>query len=93
MGQLEDFRGQLLAEDFDENVGFFARLFEKDDVFRVRKLTVNWGKEYNCALMFMDGMVNTEVLNLSVIQALLQSKETPSKGDITEHIKDKVHGH
>ena len=90
MGQLEDFRGQLLAEDFDENVGFFARLFEKDDVFRVRKLTVNWGKEYNCALMFMDGMVNTEVLNLSVIQALLQSKETPSKGDITEHIKDKV---
>ena len=32
MGQLEDFRGQLLAEDFDENVGFFARLFEKDDV-------------------------------------------------------------
>ncbi len=90
MGQLYDFKGQILTEDFDENIGFFKRLFDKDDVFRIRKLTVSRGREYRIAVMFMDGMVNTEVLNQSVIRALLTNGETPKQGDLTEYIKDEV---
>ena len=90
MGQLYDFKGQILSQDFEENISFFIRLFEKDDVFRTRKLTISRGKEYRVAVMFMDGMVNTEVLNQSVIRALITDTGNPDNGDLTEYIKDKV---
>jgi len=90
MGQLEDFKGRLLTEDLEENLGFFSRLFQKDDVFRIRRLTVTKGRKYRCAVMFMDGMVNTEVLNQSVIRALFTNGEVDNSTEITEYIKDKV---
>lgn len=88
--QLEDFKGQILTESLEENIGFFKRLFQNDDVFRIRRLKITRGREYGCAVLFMDGMVNAELLNQSVIRALLTIGETPEEGDITEYITSEV---
>ncbi len=88
--QLQDYKGQILSEDFEENISFFKRLFERDDVFRIRRLEVTRGRGYKCAVMFMDGMINTEILNQSVIRALLTCGETPESGDITDYISSRV---
>ncbi len=88
--QLEDFKGQILTESLDENISFFTRLFQNDDVFRVRKIKVTRGRDYGCAVMFMDGMVNTEILNQSVIRALLTNGEGAGEGNITDYIMSEV---
>ncbi len=88
--QLSDYKGQILTNSLDENLSFFSRLFEKDDIYRVRELKITRGREYRCAVMFMDGMVNTELLNQSVIRALLTCGEQNPEPDLTEYIEHRV---
>ena len=68
--QLSDYAGKTLTESIDDNLEFFRALFTKDAVLRIRELKMR-PNELRAALLYMDSMVNTDVLNESVIRPML----------------------
>ena len=81
------FEGKTLSENLKENVKYIKEIFLNDDILRIRELTTQTGTK--CVLFFFDGMVNSEVLNESVVRPLLtfNQKYVGSKADFAvEHI-------
>ena len=81
------FEGKTLSENLKENVKYIKEIFLNDDILRIRELTTPTGTK--CVLFFFDGMVNSEVLNESVVRPLLtfNQKYVGSKADFAvEHI-------
>ena len=71
---------------FDDDLEGFRRLFARDATFRVRSFRSRIGGR--CALLYLDGMVNTEVMNESVVRPLLLAE--PAEGDAVELIRERV---
>ena len=81
------FEDKTLSKNLKENVKYIKEIFLNDDILRIRELTTPTGTK--CVLFFFDGMVNSEVLNESVVRPLLtfNQKYVGSKADFAvEHI-------
>ncbi|MBR2043367.1 MAG: spore germination protein [Clostridia bacterium] len=61
--------GKKLSGNLDTDLNFLKEIFENDDILRVRRINMTKGQE--CALLFLDGMVNNNVLNESVVRPIL----------------------
>ena len=72
----KDFKKIKFSTNLDMNVKLFKSIFKNDAILRNR--TVNIGKTFLRATVFyMDGMVNTEILNESVIKPLVLAEINP----------------
>ena len=69
--------GRLLTGDFGTDFEMLRELFRLDGTFRFRE--VRAGAGMRCALLYLDGMVNNELIYNAVIRPLLLSE--PEKGD------------
>ena len=88
--KIEDFKGKELTGSLQENLAFFQQLFAKDEVLRVRELSVNRNTRYDCTLLFMDGMVNGQVLNESVIRPLLLTEVANGQESVLDYVKKQI---
>ena len=79
----------FLSSSLSENLLLFNKTFKSDDIFRVREIETNLNDKIKCALLFFDGMVNTEIINESVIKPLVLA-ESNETDDICEHILSRV---
>ena len=68
----------------------FQGIFIKDIAMRMKKIKVRGVQEYDCACFYMDGMVNTEMLNDSVIRPLLTVRTERFEGSLDEFVTDQV---
>jgi len=64
---MEDY-GELTGR-FDDDLEWFRGRFAKDATFRVRSIRTQIGGR--CAVLYLDGMVNTVVMNESMVRPLL----------------------
>lgn len=81
------YEGKKLCNRLKININYIKEIFKNDDILRIRELCTPSGVK--CALFFFDGMVNSEILNESVVKPLLTfNKEYEcSKAEFTvEHI-------
>lgn len=69
--------GRSLTGDFGTDFEMLRELFRLDGTFRFRE--VRAGAGMRCALLYLDGMVNNELIYNAVIRPLLLSE--PAKGD------------
>ena len=60
---------RTIGTSLKENIATFKNLFEGDSVLRTRELVFGGG--VSACLIFFDGMVNTETVNLSVVRPLV----------------------
>ena len=72
-GQIADYKAMTLSKNLEENIRLFKEIFKKDAVLRLRRVSVRGACSYDCALFYMDGMINAEILNESVIRPLVTS--------------------
>lgn len=75
-----------LTGSYDADLGRFRERFSKDATFRVRSFRSRSGER--CALMYLDGMVNTEVMNESVVRPLILAEW--QKGNALDEIAERV---
>lgn len=57
---------------------------------RIRNISFGKGKKTDCALIFMDGMVNAEIINESIVKPLLIFDFDVFKNNSLEYIKNNV---
>ena len=58
-----------LGLSLDKNLSLFKEIFSKDSVLRYKKIGTKLG--FSCAIVYFDGMVNTEIINESVVKPLI----------------------
>ncbi len=77
---------RVLCENFDSNIELLQEIFRCDATFRVRKFRMGTGNR--CALFYLDGMVNTQMMNLSVVRPLMLSETV--EGDPARAVSERI---
>lgn len=69
-GGISDYRDIQLSGNIKRDTEFFRNIFKHDDIIRMR--TINRAEEgLECTLIYIDGMVNIEILNDSIVRPLM----------------------
>lgn len=72
-GRVTDYEQLTLTGNINEDIGLFRQIFVRDDILRVRNLKVG-NSDCDCALLYMDGMVNIEILGESIVRPIVNTK-------------------
>lgn len=78
-----DYKGSSLSGDIGKDSALFKEIFKNDDVFRCRSIRP-FGSQVSFFVMFIDGMIDCQVLSDNVIKPLTLLRET-GKGELTTH--------
>lgn len=86
----DDYSGALPSAELDTNIAFFKEIFKKDSVLRLKRVSESGAYNCRCALFYVDGMVNSELLNESVVKPLLLVQNERADESLTEYIANRV---
>jgi spore germination protein KA len=75
-----------LYKDLDENIELFKKIFNNDDTIRFRGFETKGPSSLKCCLVFIDGMVNKEIVNENIIQPVVEL--SPQDLDIDKKVID-----
>ncbi len=89
-GQISDYAGVTLSGRLDEDLALFREIFRKDAVLRTKKIKVRNKNNFDCALVYMDGMVDSDQLNEAVIKPLLVMSAPCDSSSKAEYIETQV---
>lgn len=89
-GQTSDYEKVFLSGRLEDDIALFKEIFKKDVILRVKKIKARNRVPLDCALVYMDGMVDSEQLNDAVIKPLLVSSPQNDSQSIAEYIENQV---
>ena len=89
-GQTADYKNKQLSGNITEDIALFKEIFKKDSVLRVKEIRVRNTYNIDCALIYMDGMVDSDQLNEAIIKPLLVVKTQNESENIAEYIEKQV---
>lgn len=69
--RVSDYKDITVSTDLTENEKRFGAIFQNDATVRSKHIRVRGVQEYDCAVFYLDGMVNQELVNDSVVRPLL----------------------
>lgn len=89
-GQISDYKNIYLSGDLDKDITLFKEIFKKDVVLRIKKINSNNNIQLKCALIYMDGMVDSEQVNDAVIRPILTNRAPKNRTSVAEYIETQV---
>lgn len=87
--QLRDLKGKYISRSIESNIKYFSELFADDAMYRIRKFNLPDDKNTLGCIIFFDGMVNSSIMNESVIRPLLISQYAEND-DMTDYVEKHV---
>lgn len=88
-GQISDYKNITLSGNIESDIALFKEIFKKDVALRVKKIHTQGDFPLICALIYMDGMVDSEQVNDAVIRPLL-STDMKEAMPLAEYIETRV---
>jgi len=70
---INDLENSGLNKSLADNISLFKTIFKNDETLTIREFQNKWLKNAQCCIIYLDGMVNTEVVNENIIQPVLCS--------------------
>ena len=89
-GLTSDYENIKLTGRLESDMAFFKEIFKKDAVLRIKQIRVRGIYSYDCALFYMDGMVNSELVNESVVRPLLLVESERREDSLAGYICEQV---
>lgn len=83
---LKDYENILITGNLEEDIKTFQQIFKNDVTFRIKRITARKSVGFNAAVLFIDGMVNTEQLHDAVISPLVEMDVKDDSQSITEYV-------
>ena len=87
---MQDYKNKKLCSSLSANLSLFREIFKKDKILRIREFFTGKNGEIPCAVLFIDGMINTQTLNESIIRPLLLWDGVSNNNSIAQYITDRV---
>ncbi len=87
---LENFENTRLDFSLDKNVELIKTIFEKDKILRTRHIKTGGKTPIRATIFFMDSMIDTIVLNESIVKPLLLCENDVPKNDIADFVTERV---
>ncbi len=84
---VKEFENVKLSGDLEKDIALFKNIFKKEAIFRVKRIKVRNTVAFDCAMIYFDGMVNSEQLNEGIIKPLItvdRQNESPTLADFIE---------
>lgn len=81
-----------LDKTLGDNISLLKNIFKNDETLIIREFQNKWLKAAKCCIIYLDGMVNTEIINENIIEPVLRndlSKDIESH-NLLEELKKKV---
>ncbi len=81
-----------LSKSLEENIKMFQEIFNKDDVIEYREFEGKDSLIIKCCLIFVDGMVNKEIINENIIYPIVNFpfKDKGLKQNLLDTLKNKI---
>ena len=84
---LKDYENIFITGKLEKDIETFQQIFKNDVTFRIKRITARKGVGFNAAVLFIDGMVNTEQLHDAVISPLVEMGVQNDSENIAEYIE------
>lgn len=83
---------KALSKSLDNNISLFKNIFKNDETLIIREFQNQRLKAAQCCIIYIDGMVNTEIINENIIQPVLRSdlSEDIESDNLLEELKKKI---
>lgn len=81
-----------LSKALDKNISLFKNILTDDDMVVFRAFEIKKVKNIKCCLVYIDGMVNNEIINENVILPVMNGeyKEIFTRSIILDYLKDSI---
>lgn len=89
-GQTSDYKDVYLSGNLSEDLYLFKDIFKKDAVLRVKEIKPRKGVSFNCILLYMDGMTDSDQLNEAVIRPLLTVNTPYTEPNLADYISNQI---
>jgi spore germination protein KA len=85
-------KAKNLVKSLDENISLFKNIFKNDETLIIRDFQNKRLKAAQCCIFYIDGMVNTEIVNENIIQPVLRTDLSVDIefDNLLEELKSKV---
>lgn len=90
LGQTSDYNNINLSGNLQKDINLFKEIFKKDSVLRVKEIKARNNEKIDCALIYMDGMIDSEQLNDAVIEPILTANVKNESPDIADYLQKQV---
>ncbi|WML39706.1 spore germination protein [Neobacillus sp. OS1-2] len=81
-----------LRYNLESNLELFTHIFNGDETLRIRKIQNKFLSDVTFCVIYLDGMVNTEIINENIIQPIMQNNlfEEISLIQLLEELQNKI---
>lgn len=87
---MNSFEKYHLSSSMDENINTIKEIFKDDDTLRLRKFENRNDHSVECCILFIDGMVDDNIINESIIKPITNSIIESSKLDLVDYLQSQV---
>lgn len=89
-GQTADYKNIYLSGNISKDIALFKDIFKKDSVLRIKEIKSRNLYSIDCALIYMDGMIDSDQLNESIIKPLLLVSAKSECDNIADYIGKQI---
>ena len=89
-GKISDYENTYLSGNLEEDIALFKEIFKKDAILRVKRITRSEENPLKLALIYMDGMVDTEQVNDAIIRPVLTVAPIKMTDSVAEYLETTV---
>lgn len=85
----EAFQEKKLKKSLDDNIQLIKDIFKQDDTLTIRRFKMSEPHSLECSIVFIEGMINIEVVNKNIIEPILNAAFS-EKLDAMDSLQDHV---
>lgn len=88
--QEQNFNDINLEEDLDKNISVFKNVFKDDDTIIFRRFENQHNNLIKLCIIFVDGMINSEIVNENIIQPIVNSNRLINENTIVDTLFNQI---
>lgn len=89
-GRTKDYQNEKLTGNLNLDIAIFKEIFKNESALRIKYIRSRNKVNYDCALIYIDGMINGTQINDSIIKPIITVDAMPDSEDLTEYIEKQV---
>ena len=90
VAQTKELEKTYLSGNLEEDIKLFKNILNKDATLRFKRIRVRRQEQIECALMYIDGMVDSNQLNEGVVEPLIIVNVENSSESLAEYIEKQI---